>query len=399
MSPKVRTFRERLVQALHERPTSSWGRAPTGTTLAEAPQRELLSELLDKARRQACAEGGAIYVTFDGVLVLCAAQSSRIEPAHINHNAIVRELSLSNASPAGLAAAERRVVNVPDVYAQDEGPGCKTHRDFDSAAEYHTTSVLALPLLCADGQCVGALELVNRIGTDGQIETFGEQDVQALETVQVTIAMTVQNAALRDDLEQANLDTIIRLSTAAEFREDPAAADHVRRMSHVAGLIGAAMGLPAKQVDLIRFAAPMHDIGKLGIPDAILYKPGRLTPRERQVIEAHSAIGAKILDDPRSELMVTARDIALTHHEMWNGSGYPQGLAGKDIPIVGRIAGLADVFDALISPRCYKEPFPTEKVLEIIREERGRHFDPAVVEAFFTIVDDALECYDALTTG
>jgi len=378
---------------------ASWGSAPTGTTLAEAPQRQLLAELLSKAREQACAEGGAVYVTFDDVLVLCAAQNSRIDPARAGCDPAGRELSLSGASPAGLAAAERRVVNVPDVYAQNEGPGCKTHRDFDLAAGYHTTSVLALPLLCPNGQCVGALELVNRVGADGRVEAFGADNVEALETVRITVAMTVQNAALRDDLEQANLDTIIRLSTAAEFREDPAAADHVRRMSHVAGLIASAMGLPQRQVDLIRFATPMHDIGKLGIPDAILYKPGRLTPRERQTIQAHSAIGAKILNDPRSELMVTAREIALTHHEMWDGSGYPQGLAGENIPIVGRIAGLADVFDALISPRCYKEPFPAEKVIEIIRQERGRHFDPAVVDAFFRIVDDALECYDALTTG
>ena len=381
-----------------DRPTASWGRPPTSTTLAEPDQRELLDELLGKARRQARAEGGAIYVACNDALVLCAAQNSRLDAGSVQRGAAIYELP-PPASLAALAVADRRVVNVPDVYAHDEVPSCQIHREFDSATGYQTTSVLALPLLCPNGQCVGAMELVNRTGASGRVEAFDDEDVAALETVAVIVAMTIRNAALRDDLEQANLDTIIRLSIAAEFREDPTAADHVRRMSHVAGLIGAAMGLPPKQVDLIRFAAPMHDIGKIGIPDAILYKPGRLTPEEREVIEKHSGIGAKILNDPRSELMVTARNIALTHHEKWDGTGYPEGLAGEDIPVVGRIAGLADVFDALISPRCYKAPLPTEKVLDIIREERGKHFEPAAVDAFFTILDDALECYDALTTG
>ena len=399
MSHETSTLRESVVQAQDNRPTTSWGRAPTGTSLALPTQRHLLGEMLANARTQARAEGGAVYVTLGDTLILCLAQNSRVAPDRIDPRANGRDLSISSASPAGLAAAERRAVNVPDVYAQDEGPGCKTHRDFDSTSGYHTTSVLAMPLLCPDGRCVGVMELVNHTGADGRIEAFGAEAVGALETVLVTVAMTIQNAELRDDLERANLDTIIRLSTAAEFREDPAAADHVRRMSHVAGLIAAAMGLPAKQVDLIRFAAPMHDIGKLGIPDAILYKPGRLTPQQRVTIQRHADIGAAILDDPRSELMATARDIALTHHEMWDGTGYPQKLAGQDIPLVGRIAGLADVFDALISPRCYKEPLPTCEVLGIIRAESGKHFDPAVVEAFFTVVEDALECYDALTAG
>lgn len=380
-------------------PSASWGHAPTGTALAEPKQHSLLSALLCGARQQTHAEGGALYVVYGDVLVLCAAQNSRLSPDQVTRGAPADELPLSESSPPGLAATSGQVVMVPDVYGDDAIAPCKTYHDFDSAAGYHTTGVLIVPLLCPNGQCAGALELVNRIGDDGRTEAFGDQDVQALETIVITAAMTAQNAALQDDIRQANLDTIIRLSIAAEFREDPAAGDHVRRMSHVVGLLAKTMGLPPRQVDLIRFAAPMHDIGKIGIPDAVLYKPARLTAEERLVIEKHSAIGARILDDPGSEIMVTARQIALTHHERWDGTGYPQGLTGTEIPIAGRIAGLADVFDALVSPRCYKEPFATDDVLRIISDERGRHFDPDVVDAFFTVVDDALECYDALTTG
>jgi len=385
---------------LPKAPIASWGHPPTATALAEPGCRDTLARVLARARQVTGAEGAAFYSLSFGMLVLCSAQNSRIDPDRVGGEAFVRILPLSDISPAGLAVIDEQVVNIADIYADKRADRCHLHRQFDSATGYRTVSLLAVPLICPDGQCTGALELLNRVDGDNcPVQPFDATDIAALETVLVTLAMTAQNAAVRDDLKQANVETIVRLSLAAEFREDPAAADHVRRMSHVAGLIGMALGLPARDLDLIRFSAPMHDLGKIGIPDDILYKPGRLTDAEREVIQTHSAIGARILNDPHSDLMMTAHEIALTHHERWDGGGYPEGLSGTDIPLVGRIAGLADVFDALVSPRCYKDPFPIEKVLAIIREERGKHFDPAVVDAFFTILEDALDCYEVLTTG
>jgi putative two-component system response regulator len=137
----------------------------------------------------------------------------------------------------------------------------------------------------------------------------------------------------------------------------------------------------------------MHDIGKIGIPDAILRKPGPLTPQERQIVQTHNWIGAKILGNPQSELMEVAREVALTHHERWDGSGYPQGLSGEAIPVSGRIVGLADVFDALVSRRCYKEPYPLKESVAIIRDQQGRQFDAVVSKAFLSVLDEVLTAY------
>jgi putative two-component system response regulator len=205
-------------------------------------------------------------------------------------------------------------------------------------------------------------------------------------------AVTIHNALLQEELRKAHLETVVRLSVAAEFRDDETSS-HIRRISHTSALIAKALGLDSKQVQLIRYASPMHDVGKIGIPDAILSKPGKLTSDERIAMMEHSAIGPEILGDPLSEVMTLARQIALTHHERWDGKGYPDGLAGEQIPLCGRIVAVADVFDALVSKRCYKEAMPIDQAMEQIRKERGQAFDPAVVEAFFASLDDILAFY------
>jgi putative two-component system response regulator len=179
---------------------------------------------------------------------------------------------------------------------------------------------------------------------------------------------------------------------AGEFRDDDT-GEHVRRISRSSALIAAAMGLDSHVAELIEWASPMHDIGKIGIPDSVLLKPGRLTAAERRIVETHPAIGADILGRPQNEVIATARDVALSHHEKWNGRGYPSGLAGEAIPLCGRIVGLADVLDALICKRCYKDPFPIEQALAIIHQEHGQHFDPAAVEAFDRVSEQVLAPY------
>jgi putative two-component system response regulator len=185
-------------------------------------------------------------------------------------------------------------------------------------------------------------------------------------------------------LKEASLDAIFKLTVASEYRDNETSA-HVKRMSHYAALIAQKMGLTKKTVEAILYAAPMHDIGKIGIPDKILLKPGKLDPEEWELMKTHTTIGAEILKGSSIGFVRMGEIIALTHHEKWDGSGYPKGLKGRKIPLVGRIVALADVFDALTSKRPYKDALSVEASNQIILEERGRHFDPVVVDAFFSI--------------
>jgi len=192
------------------------------------------------------------------------------------------------------------------------------------------------------------------------------------------------------ELQGAYLDTINRLVLAAEYKDEDT-GDHIVRMSRYSAFIAEKLGLPAREVQNIRYAAPMHDVGKIGIPDNILMKPAKLTDEEFDFMKTHTNIGAKILAKSKAEILRLAWQIAISHHEKWNGRGYPQGFSVDKIPIAGRIVGLADVFDALTSKRPYKVPYPIEVAVDIIKKERGEHFDPDVTEVFLENVDELLK--------
>ncbi|RYG72919.1 response regulator [bacterium] len=184
-----------------------------------------------------------------------------------------------------------------------------------------------------------------------------------------------------DRLEEAQIEMLERLAHAAECRDDDT-SDHTKRVGNLAALMAERLGVSAQEINLLRRAASLHDIGKIAVPDSILFKPGKLTAEEFETMKTHAAVGAKLLGDGHSDMVKMAETIAYTHHEKWDGTGYPQGLAGKDIPLVGRIVALADVFDALTRERPYKEAWPVEKARQEIVQLSGRHFDPAVVTAF-----------------
>lgn len=213
---------------------------------------------------------------------------------------------------------------------------------------------------------------------------------------------TVQKrtASLRKALEEtaeaqrrthrAHLDTIKRLAIASEYKDEDTAT-HINRMSNYCAMIARVLHLPPGEVELIFHASSMHDVGKIGVPDTILLKPGKLTPEEWTIMKEHAVIGGHILEEAEDNLIKTGEIIALSHHEKWDGSGYPKGLRGEDIPLIGRITAVADVFDALTSERPYKKAFSNEKAYEILREGRGTHFDPKVLDAFFERLDDVVE--------
>ena len=234
---------------------------------------------------------------------------------------------------------------------------------------------------------VNELELRARVNSLLEVKAYHDhmQDYQRkLESEVARRTEDLQKAFAA--IKSASLETIFRLARAAEFKDDDT-GEHIIRIGHFSAAIARHMGLSEHEVETILYAAPMHDVGKIATPDAILRKAGKLDADEWRIMQQHARQGALILEGSDSELLQMAESIALTHHEKWDSSGYPQGLKGTDIPIAGRITAIADVFDALTSKRPYKEPFSLQKSLDIIRESRGSHFDPQVVDAFFSIID------------
>ncbi|WP_024955192.1 HD domain-containing phosphohydrolase [Sulfurospirillum arcachonense] len=195
---------------------------------------------------------------------------------------------------------------------------------------------------------------------------------------------------MKINLRESYLDTLYRLAIAAEYK-DSDTADHINRIGLYCETMGKKLDLPKEQIHILKHASAMHDIGKLGIPDKILLKPGKLDDKEMSIIQTHPIIGAKILKNPTSEIMKVGRDISLYHHEKWDGTGYPKGLKGEEIPLFVRIVSIVDVFDALMSKRCYKESYDAKTSKEIILEGRGNFFDPQIVDAFENCFDELVQ--------
>ncbi|HST56226.1 MAG TPA: HD domain-containing phosphohydrolase [Solirubrobacteraceae bacterium] len=187
------------------------------------------------------------------------------------------------------------------------------------------------------------------------------------------------------ELEIAQAETVRRLSMAVEFRDEDTGA-HIERIGRFSTLLAEQMSMEPDFLELLGHAAPLHDVGKVAIPDAILLKPGSLTPEERAIVETHAEEGYRLLRGSSSSILDLAATIALSHHEKWDGSGYPRGLAGESIPIEGRIVAIADVFDALTSDRVYRKAFPVEKAVEMMLEQRALHFDPLLLDAFMEVL-------------
>ena len=193
-----------------------------------------------------------------------------------------------------------------------------------------------------------------------------------------------------DELKRTRLEIVQRLGLAAEYKDNETGL-HVIRMSHYSRILGLALGMTESEADDLLHAAPMHDVGKIGIPDSILRKPGPLDAEEWKVMQSHATIGGDIIGRHASGMLAMAHSLAVTHHEKWDGSGYPNGLAGEEIPLVGRIVAIADVFDALTSARPYKEAWPVEKAVEYLQQQRGQHFEPRLVDLFLKQMPALLE--------
>lgn len=189
------------------------------------------------------------------------------------------------------------------------------------------------------------------------------------------------------DLQNAYQDTIHRLVLASEYKDNET-GNHIHRMSRYCAKVAEKLNFSKEEVEHIRFATPMHDVGKIGIPDRIILKNGRLTRKEFEIVKKHTIIGAEILQNSKARILKLARDIALYHHEKWDGTGYPEGLKGEAIPVHARIVALCDIFDALTSKRPYKSSYPVDVSCEIIKKGKGTHFDPALTDIFLSSIDE-----------
>ncbi|GAA0708162.1 DUF3369 domain-containing protein [Dokdonella soli] len=229
----------------------------------------------------------------------------------------------------------------------------------------------------------------------GESWNLSPLEYKLVELFCTNVSIAFDNLHLNDELLSSQLEMVYLLAGAAETRSQET-ANHVRRVGMLAELLGRALGVAPELCETLRYAAPLHDIGKIGIPDQILNKPGAHTPEEVAVMRTHAELGARLLASSHRPILRLAAEIAASHHENWDGSGYPQGLSGSAIPISGRITMVADVFDALGSKRCYKQSWSPERIRAYMQEQRGRKFDPDVVDRLFEHWDEALALREKL---
>ncbi|WP_407451038.1 HD domain-containing phosphohydrolase [Fibrobacter sp.] len=262
-------------------------------------------------------------------------------------------------------------------------------RRSDEKTHYRTTSVMTVPLMNSAGNVMGVFQAINKRGTNeqGEAAVFSIQDLERLSLTAVYSAKTVESAMLNMELEATQCEIIHILGEVSEYRSEET-GDHIQRVAEISSMLAKFLGLPENEVERIRLAAPMHDLGKVGIPDAILNKPGRFTDDEYTIMKTHSEIGYNMLHNSKRQLLRFAAEIARSHHERWDGRGYPKGISGEEIPLAGRICSVADVLDALSSPRCYKQPWPEEKVKEEFLKQRGAQFQPELVDVLMEHWDE-----------
>jgi HD-GYP domain-containing protein (c-di-GMP phosphodiesterase class II) len=273
---------------------------------------------------------------------------------------------------AGLAFTQRKVVVCNDPYND-----YRFNPEIDRKTGFTTRGLFAAPIIDNKGVALGVVELVNR--HDGV--AFEEADAQRFAPLFTYISAFTQNVLLHQRLEETQEAIVLKLASASRFK-DKETHNHTVRVGHYAGLIAEGIGLDADQVRLVRLAAPMHDIGKVGIPDAIIHKEGALSTEERTEINRHTIYGHDILAGGGNALTDLAAVIALQHHERWDGTGYPNRVSRKNIDEAARMTSIADVFDALTSKRAYKEAWPLDKAFDELKKCGGSHLDPYLLTCF-----------------
>jgi putative nucleotidyltransferase with HDIG domain len=328
--------------------------------LSLARSLEEIQEIVRTGARQLTGADGATFVLRDGDTCFYADEDA-IEPLWKGQRFPLGQCI------SGWAMLNKRSVAIEDIYV-DERIGHSAYRPT------FVKSLAMVPIRTLDP--VGA---IGNYWARQREPTVG--DIELLQALADSTAVAIESVRVYEELDATRTETLHCLARAAEYRDD-ATHQHTERVAELAARLAAELGLDADAVELIRLAAPLHDIGKLAVADSLLLKAGTLSDDEYEQIKAHAEAGARILSSTNSDVLRVGRDIARTHHEWWDGSGYPNSLAGEAIPLSGRIVALADVFDALTNSRPYKPAWTMADALAEIDRLTGRQFDPAVVAAF-----------------
>lgn len=376
----------------------------------------ILDRLLLEARRLVRADAGTIFLAEGPSLVFSYVHNDSLFSADevTRHVYLDARLPIDGTSLAGYTARTNQVVVIDDAHAIDPSLPVTFNASFDNRTGYRTRAVASLPLASTRGRVIAVMQILNPLDASGAPVLFGPEAIDCL-------TLLADQAAAAIELGLMTEEFILRMARMAELRDPAETGPHVKRVGAYAAEIYHAMAggreLPGGELkrrkDMMRIAAMLHDVGKVGISDNILTKPGRLTPGEFAIMKRHTVLGAALFLQPSCELDAWVQDVVLHHHQRYDGSGYPgpgdddradgavpvQRLAGAAIPLPARITAVADVYDALISRRVYKPPFADDHAAGVLRAEAGRHFDPAVVEAFFSIQDVVAAIRDKYPDG
>ncbi len=369
----------------------------------------LLERILTNVRRFFNADAGSIYLKAGDKLKFSYAQNKtlekRLKPGK-KLPYVTFSVPINNMSIAGFVAKNLRTVNIPDVYHMDDRVPYTFDSHFDELSTYKTRSVLAVPMTNQRKDLLGVMQLINAQNDAGEIISFSSSDEQLVLHFATSAALAVERA-------QMTRNIILRMISMAELRDPKETGAHVNRVGAYSVEIyeqwARKRGIPPEEVarikDVLRMAAMLHDVGKIAISDLILKKPSSLTKEEFEIMKSHTYLGARLFRDMQSDFEEAAATVTLNHHERWDGTGYPGHLdpfsaepfsgsgrdtrpkKGEEIPLYGRIVAVADVYDALSSWRSYKEPWHEDRILEEMFRLSGKHFDPEIIDAFFSCLD------------
>jgi len=363
----------------------------------------LMERILTEARLFVNADAGSIYIREGGELKFSYTQNSTLQkklPAGTRLPFSTFSIPINKESLAGYCVMTGKSLNIADAYRLDASLPYRFAKQFDRASGYRTQSILMVPLQTMPGEVIGALQVINPEDASGGVIPFSKKDEKMMLHFASIAAVALQRARMTRDI-------ILRMIRMAELRDPEETGSHVNRVAAYSVEIyerwAVKKGLSAREIesgrDTLRLAAMLHDVGKVAVSDLILKKPGQLTPEEFDMIKQHVIVGAELFSDRKSEFDEAAAEVALNHHERWDGTGYPgpmgslpphpggPGKRGEEIPLFGRIVAIADVFDVLSSRRSYKPPFTEGDVLETMRQASGKQFDPELLETFLSCMD------------
>ncbi|WP_425517671.1 HD domain-containing phosphohydrolase [Paenibacillus oenotherae] len=292
--------------------------------------------------------------------------------------------------PLGSGFVGHSITTGEPILVEDAYNDPRHNAENDLRTGYRTKSIITVPFVGNDGSIIGAYQAINKVGTDA---VFTPLDLEYLTLAASYAGKSLESVMLHEEIVDTQRDIILAMGEIGESRSKET-SNHVNRVAEYSYVLAIGYGLSTEEAEQLKMVSPMHDIGKVAIPDAVLHKPGKLTEEEFELMKRHTTIGYNLLKASGRDLMKMASIVAYEHHEKWDGSGYPRGLSGEDIHLYGRITAIADVFDALGSDRVYKKAWELDLILRLFEEERGRHFDPRLVDIFFKQLPKLLQIRD-----